>query len=102
MKGWELYSRRNGDDLTFAILVGTNRRKGLDEVASAPDAEHGIEGLKRLLATLAPGEMLFGVVPDDPDAAARGFFVPSGDSDVGAVITAEAATREIVVHLPPW
>jgi hypothetical protein len=69
MKGWELYSWRDGHDLRFALVVGTNRNKTADEIKRAMNAD-----LDKQLATLAKGEEVFWSAPagfDLPDQATR-------------------------------
>jgi len=56
-KGMELYSWQNKDDRwQFAILVGTNRNKTLEEVQATP---LDLQGVKSAIAQLAVGESLF-------------------------------------------
>jgi hypothetical protein len=59
MKGYELYSWPSQGDWRFALLVGTNRLKTLDEVTSSDTAVRGVEALKRELARLPKGEPVF-------------------------------------------
>jgi diacylglycerol kinase (ATP) len=56
-KGMELYSWQNeAGDWQYAILVGTNRNKTLEEVQSTP---LDLQGVKNAIAQLAIGESLF-------------------------------------------
>ena len=57
MKGWELYSWRVGDEWRFALLVGTNRIKTSEEITTV--GLTGIDGIKRALSRVAPGEYVF-------------------------------------------
>jgi hypothetical protein len=59
MKGYELYSWSTGDDWTFALVVGTNRVKSLEELLPPPDQDQGLEWLRRELERLPEGEQVF-------------------------------------------
>lgn len=67
MKGWELYSLPQGDDWTYSILMGTNRGKSFEEVASNTIKVMGKDSLKMLLAKFPANENLLwrgkGVLP---------------------------------------
>ena len=64
MKGWELYSWQEGEEWHFAILTGTDRIKGLDEVKSSQPSEvllvrvKGVEELKAVLDRFPAGEVI--------------------------------------------
>jgi hypothetical protein len=60
MKGWELYSWREGADWRFAIHLGTNRTKTCDEIKN-PKAAHTLAEIETALANLArpPGEEVY-------------------------------------------
>ena len=49
VKGWELYSRPDGDDWNYAFLIGTNRLKTYEEVTANPIIVTGLDSLKMLL-----------------------------------------------------
>ena len=56
-KGMELYSWQNASgEWQYAILVGTNRNKTVEEIQSAP---LDLQGVKVAIAQLAVGESLF-------------------------------------------
>jgi len=97
MKGWELYAQRDNEDLRFVLLPGTNRLKGADEVAKA-DSARGVEGLRRLLGSLARGQTVLCRKPVDTPAS--GWLVPRRGTELGETIVAEAERRELVVYLP--
>ena len=59
MKGWELYSWPNGNDLNFSILPGTNRLKSYTEVTGNRIVVLGIDSLKMLLDKIPEGEHIF-------------------------------------------
>lgn len=59
MKGYELYSWQTQGDWAYALVVGTNRLKTFDEIAS-PDAHvQGLEALKGALDQLPRDEKVF-------------------------------------------
>jgi len=59
MKGFELYSWQAEGEWVFALVVGTNRLKTVEEIASPEVRLNGLDALKRELAQLAPGEWVF-------------------------------------------
>ncbi len=59
MKGYELYSWPAGQDWDFALMVGTNRLKTLDEIQSPAQTLHGVEAIKTALRALPVGEQVF-------------------------------------------
>ncbi len=69
MKGYELYSWREGSEWRFTLITGTNRLKTYEEITTPGDtvtAEGwvkitvtGVEALKALLARLPRGEWVF-------------------------------------------
>jgi hypothetical protein len=59
MKGYELYSWPEGPDWDFALMVGTNRIKTLEEVTSPQSTLHGVEALKTALRALPANEQVF-------------------------------------------
>lgn len=90
MKGWEIYSwfdmkcsatphlhsAPNPDSVCFALLVGTNRQKTVDEIRKAAVP---IALLEKRIATLAKGDEVFWKAPDpsfDVPNAARGTADP--------------------------
>ena len=69
MKGWELYSWRDGRELRFALVVGTNRIKTATEIKRSM-----VVDLDKQLAALANGEQVFWSAPagfELPDATTR-------------------------------
>ena len=77
-KGMELYSWRDRDSVSwhFALLLGTNRLKSLNEVLTPAIRIDSVDELKRCLAQLAPGEHVFW----DPSVPRYGEPVPAGVS----------------------
>jgi hypothetical protein len=64
MKGWELYSWSSGctnaDATCFALLVGTNRMKSVDEIKQTPLT---LQQLDAALAKLATGDEILWRAP---------------------------------------
>ena len=58
MKGYELYSWKDGSQWRFSILVGTNREKTLDEIKSADVAISGVDELKSTLEQIPSGQYI--------------------------------------------
>ena len=82
-KGIELYSWRDpdthgsnghspdkrvlvGETWRFALMPGTNRNKFVEEIVQAHDRVDTVAALKARFATLARGEQVFWLVPEDP------------------------------------
>ena len=61
MKGYELYSWPAGQDWDFALMIGTNRLKTLEEIKSPDQTLHGIEAIKTALRELPANEQVFWV-----------------------------------------
>ena len=59
MKGYELYSWPAGQDWDFALMIGTNRLKTLEEIKSPDQTLHGIEAIKAALRELPVNEQVF-------------------------------------------
>ena len=59
MKGYELYSWPAGQDWDFALMIGTNRIKTLDEIQSPEQTLHGVEAIKTALRGLPVDEQVF-------------------------------------------
>jgi hypothetical protein len=59
MKGYELYSWQAQGDWHFALVVGTNRLKTYDEIASPGVRVQGLEALKDALDQLPRDEQVF-------------------------------------------
>jgi hypothetical protein len=59
MKGYELYSWPTGDAWTFALVEGTNRIKGFEELLPPSGQDQGLEWLERELGRLPEGEPVF-------------------------------------------
>lgn len=58
MKGYELYSWQEGGQWKFAVLVGTNREKSLEEIQSADTIFSGVDALQAALETMPEGQYL--------------------------------------------
>jgi len=58
MKGWELYSWKNGDDWNYSILIGTDRLKSYDEVKTNEIIVTGEDTLKMVLDKFPEGEII--------------------------------------------
>ena len=58
MKGYELYSWRDGNQWKFSLLVGTNREKTLDEIKSPDTALLGVDALKPALEVISSGQYI--------------------------------------------
>lgn len=56
MKGYELYSWKNGDEWYFSILIGTNREKTVEEIQSSEATLKGIDDLKAVLESIPAGQ----------------------------------------------
>ena len=56
MKGYELYSWSVGGEWQFALLLGTNRLKSVDEIMAPSNTIGSVAELQARLAQLAPGE----------------------------------------------
>lgn len=56
MKGWELYSRPEGNLWTYSFLIGTNTLKTLSQVKNNPIRVVGEDSLKSILNKLPSGE----------------------------------------------
>jgi hypothetical protein len=59
MKGYELYSWQAQGDWRFALVLGTNRLKTYDEIASPGVRVQSLEALKGALDQLPRGEQVF-------------------------------------------
>ena len=58
MKGYELYSWKNGDEWNFSLLIGTNREKTIEEIQNAETTLKNISELNTTLEPLAPGQYI--------------------------------------------
>jgi hypothetical protein len=56
MKGYELYSWQDGNQWNFALLIGTNREKTLDEIKAAETTLRGVDALTAALAQMPAGQ----------------------------------------------
>jgi len=56
MKGYELYSWKDGDQWKFSLLVGTNREKTLEEIKSADIVLSGVDELTSTLQKIPAGQ----------------------------------------------
>jgi hypothetical protein len=87
MKGFELYSWQVEGEWTFALVVGTNRIKTVEEITSPEVGVEGLDALERELDRLAPGEQVFWseervpdmrLPPDDVIAQVRAYCEQRG------------------------
>ena len=62
-KGWELYSWQDATGWRYALLVGTNRNKGTDEILAAA---RDLDAVLAAIASFSPGEQLFWEPPTFP------------------------------------
>lgn len=79
MKGYELYSWPAGQDWDFALLVGTNRMKTLDEIQAPGQTLSGVEAVKTALRVLPASEQVFWIGPawlQQSQAAAGNLAIP--------------------------
>ena|SRR5689334_24438020 len=58
MKGYELYSWKEGEQWKFSLLVGTNRAKTLEEIKSADVALAGTDALISILEKIPAGQYI--------------------------------------------
>jgi hypothetical protein len=58
MKGYEIYSRQEGGQWYFSLLVGTNREKTPEEISATDTALSGVEGLRPALEALPSGQFV--------------------------------------------
>jgi hypothetical protein len=58
MKGYELYSWQEGGQWKFAIMVGTNREKSLEEIKSADTTFSGVDALTTALQNMPQGQYI--------------------------------------------
>ncbi|HEY94546.1 MAG TPA: hypothetical protein G4O15_06360 [Dehalococcoidia bacterium] len=107
MKGYELYSWREGDEWQFKLITGTNRTKTLQEIVNNTDEISefvdirvtGVDALLTLLHKLPDGESVFwgktlrvgdttgsNVVLEFPDAITRKFIIDYADKNGIGVI----------------
>ena len=108
MKGYELYSWREGDEWQFKLVTGTNRTKTLQEIISNTDEitefvnihVTGMDALLTLLHKIPDGESVFwgislrvgdttgsDVVLEYPDEITKDFIVEYvGKSGIDLVI----------------
>ena len=56
MKGFELYSWQENGTWVFAVLIGTNREKTLEEIQSPHARLNGLDELKKVLTSIPAGE----------------------------------------------
>ena len=59
MKGYELYSWEARGEWYFALLVGTNRTKTIDEVTGPEVRVQGLDALMNALDHLSKGQQVF-------------------------------------------
>ncbi|MFC1948141.1 hypothetical protein ACFLXY_09510 [Chloroflexota bacterium] len=108
MKGYELYSWRDGEEWQFKLLTGTNRTKTLQEIVSNADEISelvdirvtGVDALLTLLHKLPDGESVFwgialrvgdttgsDVILEYPDEITRDFILDyAGKSDIDLIL----------------
>lgn len=72
MKGYELYSWKDGNDWVFSLLVGTNREKTLEEIKSPQTSLPDVHALRSVLEKVPSGQYItwssretLGFPPDD-------------------------------------
>jgi hypothetical protein len=58
MKGYELYSWRDGNQWNFSLLVGTNREKTLDEIKDPKAVLRGVDALTSALEQMPTGQYI--------------------------------------------
>jgi hypothetical protein len=58
MKGYELYSWQDGKQWKFALLIGTNREKTLEEIKSAETTFSGVDALLSALERMPQGQYI--------------------------------------------
>src|SRR5215211_2308201 len=58
MKGYELYSWRDGNQWNFSLLVGTNREKTLEEIKAENTVLRGVAALTSVLEQLPSGQYI--------------------------------------------
>ena len=58
MKGYELYSWQDGNQWNFALLVGTNREKTLDEIKATKTVLRGVDALTAALEQMPAGQYI--------------------------------------------
>ena len=58
MKGYELYSWQEGDQWNFALLVGTNREKTLEEIKAEETVLRGVDALTGALEQMPAGQYI--------------------------------------------
>lgn len=59
MKGYELYAWPASQGWDFALMIGTNRLKTLEEITAPEQTLHGVEAVKAALGNLPAGEQVF-------------------------------------------
>lgn len=90
MKGYELYSWPAGEDWDFALMVGTNRFKTLEEIKSPQQTLHGAEAVKTALRGLPTNEQVFW--------EGSGWLQRSGAAP-GSIAIASAPIRDEIANL---
>jgi hypothetical protein len=58
MKGYELYSWQEDDQWNFALLVGTNREKTLEEIKAEETILRGVDALTGALEQMPAGQYI--------------------------------------------
>jgi|SRR5205085_10504883 len=69
MKGYELYSWKVKGRWHYAVIAGTNRAKGYEEITSKQNERAGLAALKAELKKLPRGEELFWMSAAHADVA---------------------------------
>jgi len=80
MKGYELYSWPAGQDWDFALMIGTNRIKTLEEIQAPDQTLHGVEAIRAALRELPANEQVFWLGPgwlQQSQVAAGTIAIPS-------------------------
>ena len=111
MKGYELYSWREGDEWCFKLIIGTNRTKTLQEIVNNTDdlsdfvdiRVTGVDALITLLHKLPDGESVFwgsglrvgdttgsDIVLELPDEITRDFIIDyAGKSGIKLILESQ-------------
>jgi hypothetical protein len=78
-KGWELRSWLEEDTWHYSLLVGTNRMKTCEEIASTESAKPSVSALKEELARLRAGEEVYWTQAGSTPSGCRDFTYPPED-----------------------
>jgi hypothetical protein len=98
--GWALYCRSEGTETVFYLMENVGHRS-CREVEAAPSVR-GLDALDRMLATLAPGEVVTCASPAEMNAPERGFGVPMYTTDLGKALEARGRAHGVTVRTGSW